>query len=369
MGQLRIAYLSVFPPFRGGIAQFNQELYQALGQHAKVKIFNFSRQYPQLLFPGKSQYVENKNEKKWEGEVVLDSVNPLTYWRTVKKINDFEPDVLLIPYWMPFFSPSLGKVASKVKASKKVALLHNVIPHERRFFDHALNRYFLKQFDRFVVLSQTVEGQLRQYLPSAKTLICPHPLYRHFGAAIDSSRAKLKLGIPLDRKVVLFFGFIRKYKGLDLLLKSLAHIPEPVQILIAGESYMDYGEIEDLIRTEGIEPNSLSQFIRFVGDDEVKIFFSASNVCVLPYRSATQSGIAAIAKHFEIPMVVTSVGELPNEVIHEQTGFVCTEVSPESIALGIENCLANEEAYRNNQKEWNAANSFDQFALKLIDFI
>ena len=369
MSLTKIAFLSVFPPFRGGIAQFNQELVKAFSNSAQLGVFNFSRQYPQFLFPGKSQLVDRPDEIQFESQVVLDSINPLSYFKAAKKINEFQPDILLIPYWMPFFAPALGKVASKVNANRKIALLHNVIPHERRFFDPALNRYFLKQFDAFIVLSQTVADQLKSYLPEARFILIPHPLYRHFGTAIPPVEAKRRLGLSPDRKVLLFFGFIRKYKGLDLLLQALKYLKENVQVLIAGESYMDYEEIKRVISKEGIAQDQLIEHVRFIDEEEVKVFFSAANICVLPYRTATQSGIAAIAKHFETPMVVTPVGELPNEVMHQSTGYVCQSVSASALAEGISDTLLHESEYRENQRAWNEQNTFERFAEKTLDFI
>lgn len=370
MSKIRIAYLSVFHPFRGGIAQFNNELYLALQAHGEVKAFNFKRQYPSLLFPGKTQYVDEKDQKLGiEAEPLLDSINPISYFLTAKSINAFKPDVLITPYWMPFFAPALGKVIKQVKCTRKIALLHNVIPHEKRAFDHALNRYFLNQNDSFVVLSETVRKQLLHYLPNASYQEIPHPLYRHFGEKLNASEAKKYLGIRDSKKVILFFGFIRSYKGLDLLIQSLKEVKHDYTLLLAGESYSDYSETKQVLLSNGVVGENVSEHIQYISDSEVKWYFSAADICVLPYRSATQSGIAAVAKHFEVPLVVTPVGELPNEVSHLKNGFVCEGILPEQIAEGINNCLDHQQEYSEHQKGLNENNTFDQFAKKLIAFL
>lgn len=369
MNQTKIAFLSVFYPYRGGIAQFNNELYQALSPLATLQAYNFKRQYPSLLFPGKTQLVSAKDPNPGiDAPALLDSINPISYYQTAKSIREFAPDVLLTSYWMPFFAPSLGKTIQQVKA-KKISVLHNVIPHEKRKFDETLNKYFLKQNDAFIVLSDTVKNQLLHYYPKAKYLQIPHPVYNHFGEKLDKVQAKQNLGISPNRKVILFFGFIRKYKGLDILIKSLSNIQEPYTLLIAGESYDDFTEYQNLLNENGIVGEKLCSKVEYVTDDDVKKYFSASDICALPYRSATQSGIAAVAKHFEVPMVVTPVGELPNEVKHLKTGFICQDSNPESFAFGIQNVMINHSIYSQNMFQDNQDNTWQNFAKKLMDFI
>lgn len=369
MSKLSIAFLSVFYPFRGGIAQFNNELFTSLKEDSAVSAYNFTKQYPAILFPGKTQLVDKQDpDPSINATAVLNSVNPLSYLATSKLINKQNPDVMITSYWMPFFAPALGKSISGVKA-KKVALLHNVIPHEKRFFDDAFNKYYLSKNNAFIVLSDTVKNQLLSYIPDAKYIQIPHPVYSHFGKILDKSDSKISLGINPERKVVLFFGFIRKYKGLDLLIEALSTYDDNFTLLIAGESYENEGELTEQLAAAGIEGEKLCKCVKYIPDDEVKLYFSASDVCVLPYRTATQSGIAAIAKHFEVPMVVTPVGELPNEVNHDHDGIVCDDVSPQSIKQGIIKAVANQVAFQEYTRKDNKENTFGNFGKKVLEFI
>src|SRR6185295_1202851 len=225
---MKIAYLSTFYPFRGGISQFNASLYRELEKNHEIKAYTFSRQYPDILFPGNSQYVsDNDPADKIPAERILDTVNPLSYYSAASKINSFSPDIFLTKFWMPFFAPALGKVARKLnKKTTKIAVLDNVIPHEKRPFDDNLIRYFLNSYDKFVVMSGKVKEDLLTLKPNAEFVQVMHPLYSHFGAKTDKRTARQKLNIGIEKKVLLFFGFIRDYKGLDLLIEALAMLPE-----------------------------------------------------------------------------------------------------------------------------------------------
>ena len=221
---MKIAFLSPFYPFRGGIAQFSDSLYLSLAHNNEVKAFSFTRQYPKLLFPGKTQFVsESDQNRNIPVNRVLDSINPITYYRTAKEIIKFKPDIVLISYWMPFFAPAFGKIAGILKKNriKVIAILHNVIAHEKRFGDKTLTKYFFNKCDGFVLLNKSSEKDLLAMVPDANYIIHPHPLYDHYGSKIESAEARKKLGIPENKKVILFFGFIRDYKGLDLLIESM----------------------------------------------------------------------------------------------------------------------------------------------------
>ena len=369
MNKPNIAFLSVFYPYRGGISQFNNELYQALKPLCEIKAYNFKRQYPSLLFPGKTQLVDTKDPNPGiDAPALLDSINPLSFFSTAKIIRQQKPNVVLTSYWMPFFAPSLGNTIHKIKA-KKISILHNVIPHEKRKSDDILNRYYLKKNDGFIVLSDTVKNQLLHYLPNANYLQTPHPVYNHFGEKLDKNLAKNQLGINPNRKVILFFGFIRKYKGLDILIEALANIQEPYSLLIAGESYDDFNEYQKLLDAFNIRDEKICSHVHYITDQDVKLYFSASDICALPYRSATQSGIAAVAKHFEVPMVVSPVGELPNEVHHLKTGFICEDISAAAFSKGIQNVLLNQNQYCINTQQEKVENTWQNFAQKLIEFI
>ncbi len=330
---MRIAFLSPFYPFRGGIAQFGDSLYLGLAAQNEVKAFSFTRQYPGLLFPGKTQYVsESDLDRNIPVTRILDSINPFTWYKTAKEIIKFNPDVVLISYWMPFFAPAFGKIAGLLqkKGIKVIGLMHNVIAHEKRFGDEALTKYFFNKCDGFVLLNKSSEKDLLELKPDAKYIIHSHPLYDHYGSRIAQDEAKEKLKIPLNKKVILFFGFIRDYKGLDLLIESMKDLDDEYLLLIAGEVYGDFRKYDELIDSLGIR-NKINLQVRYIPETEIPVFFSAADVCVLPYRTATQSGIVGIAYHFDLPVIVTNVGGLAEMVDENKTGLIINQLNPEVI--------------------------------------
>lgn len=334
---MKIAYLSTFYPFRGGIAQFNASLYRTFEKQHTVRAFTFTRQYPDLLFPGKSQYVTpDDHADPIPSRALLDTVNPLSYRRTALELAAFAPDMLVMKFWMPFFAPSLGYVAGYLRrrGTKVITVLDNVIPHEKRPGDMALIRYFLRRNSGFVAMSKTVEQDLLALMPDARYTLKAHPLYDHYGPAIARDEACAKLGIPKNKKTILFFGFIRDYKGLDLLIRSVARLSESHHLIIAGEVYGSFDKYQALINELGLQ-NRISLFTRYIDDAEVPLFFSAAQCCVLPYRSATQSGIVQIAYHYHLPVLVTDVGGLSEMVSGGQTGAIIPKAEPESIATVI----------------------------------
>jgi glycosyltransferase involved in cell wall biosynthesis len=331
---MKIAFLSPFYPFRGGIAQFGDSLYLALVQNNEVKAFTFTRQYPKVLFPGKTQFVsESDLNRNIPVTRVLDSINPLTWNKTAKEIIKFRPDIVLISYWMPFFAPAFGKIAGLLKSSgiKVIGLMHNVIAHEKRFGDEALTKYFFNKCDGFVLLNKSSEKDLLELKPDAKYIIHSHPLYDHYGSKIEQNKAKENLGIPLDKKVILFFGFIRDYKGLDLLIESMKNLSDEYLLFIAGEVYGDFKKYDELIDRLNLRSRVNLQ-VRYIPETEIPVFFSAADVCVLPYRTATQSGIVGIAYHFDVPVIATDVGGLAEMVEENKTGLIINELSPAKIS-------------------------------------
>lgn len=317
---MKIVFLSVFYPFRGGISQFSTALVKKLKLRNKVLLINFKRQYPGFLFPGKTQFVEKGDPvEKLDSLRILDSINPFSYIRTVRLINQSQSDILLVNYWMTFFGISKGFIAKRAKTRLKVAILHNLVPHERKFYDTIVNRYFVRQFDGFVVMSEQVKDDLLHLKPDAKWIKLQHPTYNHFGEKLEREKACKELGISSTSKNILFFGLIRNYKGLDILLQAFALLDENYHLLIAGESYEDFSKYEEIIRSEQLD-NRILKEIRYIKDQEVATFFSASDLCVLPYKTATQSGIIAVANQFEIPVVATKVGGLNESVKHQVDG-------------------------------------------------
>lgn len=334
---MRIAILSPIYPYRGGIAQFSGMLYSQLIQDGhEVKAFNFKRLYPDLLFPGKTQYVEEGDQAMAiPNERVLDSINPLSYFQTVKAIEAFRPEVLIISYWMSFFVPGYAHIANRLKRQCKViTLIHNAIPHEPRFFDKPMAKLLFQQCHGFLVLSDNVANDLRQLCPKAQFVQHPHPLYDHFGAKQDRTTACAQLGIDPARKTLLFFGLIRAYKGLDLLIEAMDLLPEDYQLVIAGECYGSFEKYQALTATS-LAKDRIFVYNGYVHDEDIPTYFSAADALVLPYRSATQSGVVSVAYHFDLPMVSTPVGDFAQSIGLPQTGIVTQAISPASIAEGI----------------------------------
>ncbi len=336
---MRLAYLSTFYPYRGGISQFNALLYRALEKNNEIKAFTFKRQYPGFLFPGETQFVtENDNIDKIDAARVLDTINPLSYLKAGKLIAGYNPDLLIMKFWMPFFAPSLGYVSGRLRKrnkTKTIAILDNVIPHERKPGDMALIRYFLKKVDGFIVMSTIVKNDLLSLKPEAKYILKPHPLYEHFGEKIEKIEALKKLNLPEDKNIILFFGFIRDYKGIGELIKSFKFLPDNFHLVIAGEVYGSFAKYQDIIDELGLK-DKISIFTKYISDREVSVFFSAADVCVLPYKSATQSGIVQIAYNFNLPVIATNVGGLSEMITDYQTGLIIPTCEPELISEKIE---------------------------------
>ena len=372
---MKIAVLSCFYPYRGGISQFNACLYEELSKNHIVKAFNFKRQYPEFLFPGKTQLVTKDDEAvPVESVSLLDTANPFTYVSTFKAIREWNPDVLIVRYWMSYFAPSLGYVTRRMKKHCKViSILDNVVPHEPHFFDTPLTRYFLKGSTGSVTLCEAVSKDLLRISPDSKYTVIQHPLYSHFGDKKDRNTAEKKFGLKPGMKNLLFFGLIREYKGLDILLEAFRLLPDDYQLIIAGEPYGSFERYSDIIKSL---PTSTQERIfmdlKYIKDSEVTDYFSASDLAVLPYRSATQSGISSVSYHFEVPMIVTDVGGLKETIGDRGTGIVASEISPEAISKEILRFFGSEEIRRNcieNIRKEKERLSWKTFAEKLTDFI
>lgn len=371
---MKIAYLSTFYPFRGGIAQFNAALHDELKKDHEVKAFNFSRQYPNILFPGETQFVTDKDTAAAiPNDRILDTINPFTYLSAARKIWNWKPDVLVTKFWMPFFAPSLGTVAGKLrkKGVKTIAVLDNVIPHEKRPGDDALIRYFLKRYDGYIAMSKQVEGDLLSLKPNANYLYHPHPLYDHFPPPVNKEEARKKLGIPSDKKVLLYFGFIRDYKGLDLLIEAMKDLPDDYHLIIAGESYGSFDKYDELIKKGG-QSDRIHKFVRYIDDNEVPLFYSAADVCMLTYKSATQSGIVAIAYHYNLPVIVSDVGGLRESVEPFNAGVVVDHPNTQDIVKGVNSFFERPNFYRESinsakkQLSWESlASSFNSLVKQL----
>ncbi|MDR1782838.1 MAG: glycosyltransferase [Dysgonamonadaceae bacterium] len=368
---MRISCLSTFYPFRGGIAQFNANLLLELQKNNEVLPFTFKRQYPDFLFPGKTQYVTSDDRAIPINSIpVLDTINPLSYEKTAREILKFQPDILVMRYWMSFLAPSLGYVAKRLKNKgvKTLCIVDNAIPHEQKFFDRPLAKFFFKQCTNFVVMSEVVKNDLLQIFPSAKYCMLPHPLYDHFGEKIEKETAQQKLNLDRNKKTLLFFGLIRDYKGLDLLIDAMQFLDESYQLVIAGECYGDFGKYQSRI-DQSPAKERITVFNRYISDAEMPIFFSAADLLVLPYRSATQSGVIPVACHFETPIVVTDVGALRETVEKPGIGLVC-QSSVSNIAECISHFFSeNRESYAENFHRVKEELSWTKFTRQLVDFV
>ena len=369
---MKIAILSCFYPYRGGISQFNACLYGELSRNHDVKAFNFSRQYPEFLFPGKTQYVTADDEAvPVESISLLDTANPFSYIKTYRAIRDWKPDLLIVRYWMSYFGPSLGYITRRMqKHCKVISILDNVVPHEPRFFDTPLTKYFLKGSTGCITLCEAVAEDLLKIKPDARYTVIQHPLYSHFGAKKNRIEAEAKLGLKPGKKNILFFGLIRKYKGLDILLEAFGKLSDEYQLIIAGEPYGSFDPYQQIIdRLPG--KDRIVKVLKYIKDSEVSDYFSAADLAVLPYRSATQSGISSVSYHFEIPMIVTNVGGLKETIGDRGTGLVVPEGTPEAVSEEIERYFSDphiaEECIDNIRKEKERL-SWREFAERLIKF-
>lgn len=370
---MKIAYLSTFYPFRGGIAQFNASLFNALQKEHEVKAFTFKRQYPDFLFPGETQYVtEEDNAEVIPSVEILDSINPFTYYKTARAIKEFNPDVLIMKYWMPFLAPSLGTVAKLMPDTTKViTVLDNVIPHEKKIIDIPLTKYFLNQNDGFVAMSSSVKEDLLSLNPKhPNVLLKEHPFYDHFGEKIPLLEARKTLKIAVDKKTILFFGFIRDYKGLDLLIEAFNQLDDSYQLIIAGECYGSFNKYDELLKNSKRKEDILVHN-NYISDAQVPSYFSAADVCVLPYKSATQSGITSISHHFELPMIATDVGGLKESIIHEKNGLIVKEVNATAIANSIKDYFNRglKDQFVADIKVMKKEKSWSNFAETLMNFV
>lgn len=327
-------------PLRGGIAAFNERLAQAFTQNGDdCTIVSFKFQYPDFLFPGKTQYSTSPAPAGIRILPLVHSLNPANWVITANKIVKEKPDIILVRYWLPLLAPALGSILKLVRKKSRariVCLADNILPHEKRPGDTLLTRYFLSACDAFLVMSEKVAQDLKSFSVQKNVQMVPHPLYDHFGDAISKDEARKALDLAPSEKVLLFFGFIRKYKGLDLLLAALA-FPEVkalgVKLLIAGEFYEDEAQYRQMIRQLQLQDQVILKN-DFIPDSEVGIYFCAADCVVQPYRSATQSGVTPLAYHFNKPMIVTNVGGLPDMVPHSEVGLVCNP-EPQAIATAI----------------------------------
>ena len=357
-------------PLRGGLATFNQRLAkQFIDEGHECIIYSFSLQYPSFLFPGTTQYSNEPPPPNLKIVTAINSINPFNWIYTGNQIKRIRPDVIVVRYWLPFMGPALGTILRRVKKNrhtKIVAITDNILPHEKRPGDVTFTKYFLKSCDAFITMSEKVIIDLRKFQHTKPAKQVLHPLYDNFGSAVSKEEARNFLALRQDSFVPLFFGFIRRYKGLDLLLEAIGilkknltlkgevanstnplldnvHLKSTIQVLVAGEFYEDEKPYLEQVQKLGIQ-NDLILKTNFIPDTEVKYYFSAADVVIQPYRNATQSGVTPLSYHFEKPMIVTNVGSLPDLVPHEKVGLVC-EPNAALIAAAIQRYMELGENY------------------------
>jgi len=371
---MKITILSAAYPLRGGIAHFAGLLYKELVKTNTVDVVTFKRQYPSILFPGKTQLELGDDVEKIPTRIEMDSINPFNWIKVGRRLKNDAPDLLIIKHWMPFFAPIYGTIAKIVKANKKTNILticHNIIPHEKKPGDKVFTKYFFNSVDCFITLSKSVQEDLFLLYPKTKQKLLFHPVYSNFGESVSKQIARDKLNL-MSEKIMLFFGFIRDYKGLDILLEAIALIKNKMDftLVVAGEFYSNQEQYISLIQKLEIE-NRVKLFSDFIPTNEVKYYFSACDVVVLPYKSATQSGIVQIANNFDKPMISTNVGGLSEVIENGKTGYLVEKENPKQLANAILKYFnENKEAeFVNNIKNEAAKYSWSEFVNGMMELI
>ncbi len=315
-------------PFRGGLAAYNERLAKEFSnQGFLVSIETFTLQYPKLLFPGKTQLADWEAPKSLKIKQTVNSINPFNWLRVGNRIRKEKPDLVIFKYWIPFMAPCFGTIIRLIKRnkhSKVISIADNIVPHEKRPGDKLLTSYFMRSIDGMVAMSKSVYNDISIFRNNFPSGICPHPLFDNFGENISRDVAIHKLGLDPGFSYMLFFGFIRDYKGLDILLKAVSK-PElkslPVKLIVAGEFYTNPSPYFEMIGKLGLQDKVL-MINKFIANHEVNQYFCAADIVVQPYKNATQSGVTQIAYHFGKSMLVTNVGALAEIVPDQKVGYV-----------------------------------------------
>ena len=331
--KLKIFILGPAYPLRGGPAQFNENLCAELNKEGHdAQIISYSLQYPNFLFPGSSQFETSGSAPAGiKIHTLINTVNPFNWIKVASFIKKEKPDFILIRYWLPFFGPSLGTIARLVRSKTKVlALTDNIIPHEKRIGDKAFTNYFVNSCDGFIAMSRTVLNDVLKFSKTEKKAYSPHPMYETYGAIVSKREAREKLNLNTDDKIILFFGLIRHYKGLDILLEAMAGAEikkQNIKLLIAGEFYEDKQPYLDLIEKLKLKDQVILHD-KFIANEDVRYYFCASNLVAQTYRNATNSGVTMVGYYYEKPMLVTNVGGLAEIVPNEKCGYVVENFVP-----------------------------------------
>ena len=346
MEKKRIIIVGPAYPYRGGIADFNERLAREFQREGhEVTVYTFTLQYPGFLFPGKTQYSTSPAPGDLTIVRKVHSVNPFNWIKVGREIRRQRPDLVMVRFWLPFMAPCLGTIARIIRGDKRiqvVSLLDNVVPHEHRIGDKVFARYMIKSVGGYVAMSESVLADAKSFDDTKPFALTPHPLYDNFGDKVSREEAIAHLGLDADTRYVLFFGLIRDYKGLDLLLRAFADErlrDKNTKLIVAGEFYSNAEFYEKLEQELGVSEH-IVWYKEFIPADQVRYFFAAADLVAQPYKTATQSGITQIAYHFERPMLVTNVGGLAEIVPHGKVGYV-TEPNAEDIAEALVDFTSN----------------------------
>ncbi len=335
---MRIALVGPLAPWRGGLAQYLALLGEALASRAEVRAVTFTRQYPGFLFPGRSQLDPEAARPSFPVEPLLDSIGPLTWRRTAEHLERFAPGAVLLKWWMPFFAPAFASSVGPLRrrGTRVVLVCDNLLPHERRPLDRELTTWMLRNSDGYLVMSESVERDLAALKRGAPFRRVPHPLYAQFDRGrFTRQSARAHLGLQPDAEVAVFFGYVRRYKGLDTLLEAwpLVRSRRAATLLVAGDFYEDPAPYRALAAAAGPEAVRLRE--EYLPDAEVEALFKAADVVVLPYRSATQSGVTHVAYALGVPVITTDVGGLAETVVPGESGLVVPPGDPAALAAAI----------------------------------
>lgn len=372
MNKKRIALIGPAHPFRGGIATFSDRLGEAfVNEDIDFQIYTFTVQYPAILFPGKTQYTDSPPPKNILIKEKINSINPFNWIKIGRAVKEQGFDFVIFAFWLPFMGPCYGTIARIIRRNKHtkiLSLVHNFIPHEKRIGDNAFIKYFFKKTHGNIAISKIVFNNLKKHYPEKPCIFYPHPVYDHYGEKLNKTVAKKELDIE-NKKVILFFGLIREYKGLDLLIKAFNNLDDSYKLVIAGEVYGSFDKYQILI-DKNKNKHNIKLYTEYIPDNKIALFFSAADVCVLPYKSATQSGITSVAFHFSLPVIATDTGGLKETIINKKTGLIAKEISALSISNSIIEYFNNEHQneFSSNIDEMKKDQSWKKLCAEIIGF-
>lgn len=329
---MKVIILGTAHPYRGGLAAMNERLArQLVNEGHEVMIYNFTLQYPGFLFPGKSQYTDEPAPRVLNIVRKINSVNPLNWWKVGRELKKMSPDIIVVKFWIPFMGPALGticRIAKGNRHTKVVCIADNMIPHEKRIGDRLFTKYFAGGVDGYIAMSHEVYDDVEKLVKAPERIYTPHPIYDHYGDQISREEALERLGLDASYHYILFFGFIRDYKGLDLLFEAMADArirERRIRLIVAGEFYSDSASYFQMIKDFGLE-SEVIMYNDYIPNDAVNCYFCAADLIVQPYKTATQSGVTQIGYHFNKPMLVTNVGGLAEIISHRKSGYVVDPV-------------------------------------------